>query len=261
MARSVAAGAVPALDGQCAAGQSRILLAHPPAGGAAHLSKAAGHAATGVHGVHHRGADRRAGRDHRRGVSQWDLGLRCQRGGPRGAFHAELLAWHHDDPADLGRVGLAAAVGLRAADRGLAAVARHYHYARVRAGQRDRGDPDAAHAERDADIAGSGLCADGARERAARVRRGDPARAAQRADPGGNAGCAGAWHAVFGRGADRAGVQHSRLWQDGGRCGVQPRLSGCAGGRAGDCVPLRDAEPVGRCAVRGDQSKAEGAHP
>ena len=131
--------------------------------------------------------------NHRCGVPQWFLGLRRQRGGPGGAIHAELLARHHDDPADLGAVGLAAAIGLRAADRGLAAVARHHHHAGVRAGQRDRGGPDAAYPQCDADVARSGLCADGARQRVARVRRGDPACAAQCTDPGGDAGCAGTW--------------------------------------------------------------------
>ena len=42
-------------------------------------------------------------------------------------------------------------------------------------------------------VAGSGLCAHGARQGTARVRRGAPPRAAQRADPGGDAGRAGAW--------------------------------------------------------------------
>ena len=46
--------------------------------------------------------------------------------------------------------------------------------------------------------------------------------------------------------------------QDDRRCGVQSRLSGGAGRRAGDGVSVCHAEPAGGCAVRGDQSEAEG---
>ena len=105
----------------------------------------------GIDGVRHRGADRRAGGHRRRGVPQRVLGLRRQRGRAGGPVHAEFLARHHADPADLGAAGLAAAVGLRAADRGLAAVARHHDHAGLRAGQRDRRGADAAYAECDAD--------------------------------------------------------------------------------------------------------------
>ena len=45
VARSLAAGAVPALDRQRAARRSRLLVAHPPAGGAACRTEAAGDAA------------------------------------------------------------------------------------------------------------------------------------------------------------------------------------------------------------------------
>ena len=173
-------------------------------------AEAAGDAAARRDGVRHRGADRRAGGHRRGGVPQPVLGLPRQRHRAGRAVHAELLARHHADPAGVGEPGLAAAVGLRAADRGLAAVARDHDHAGLRAGQRDRGDPDAAYAQRDADRAGPGLRAHRARQGPARVRRRAAPRAAQRADPGGDAGRAGARHAAVRRGADRAGVQHSR---------------------------------------------------
>ena len=48
------------------------------------------------------------------------LGLRRQCGGTGRTVHADVLARHHADPAGVGRSRLAAAVGLCAADRGLA---------------------------------------------------------------------------------------------------------------------------------------------
>ena len=53
-----------------------------------------------------------------------------------GPLDAELLARHHADLPVLGAARLAAGLGLRAADRGLAAEPRHHHHAGLRARQR-----------------------------------------------------------------------------------------------------------------------------
>ena len=132
-------------------------------------AEAAGDAAARRHGVRHRGADRRAGRRARGGEAQHGSGTMSPT--PIG------LAGLSTPNFWLGimlillvsvRSRLAAAVGLCAADRGLAAVARHHHHAGLRAGQRDRRDPDAPHAQRHADGAGPGLRPHRARQGAAR---------------------------------------------------------------------------------------------
>ena len=168
--RSVA-GAISALDGQRVARRSRLFLAHPPAGAEPDRDQAAGDVAVVRHGVRIRGGDRRAGRDRRGSATESVLGLSRQRDRPRRLVDADLLAWHHVDPVGVGRSRLAAAIRLRAADRGLAAIAGDHDHAGLRAWQRDRRDPDAAHPRRDADRAGPGLCAHRARQGPAR----DPA--------------------------------------------------------------------------------------
>ena len=78
------------------------------------------------------------------------VGLRRQRVRAVGPFDAELLARHHADLPVLGAARLAAAVGLRAAHRGLAAKPRHHHHAGLRARQRDRRGADAPYPQRHA---------------------------------------------------------------------------------------------------------------
>ena len=89
-----------------------------------------------VDGDRHRALDRDHGRHHLGGEEGHRLGLRRQRVRAVGAVDAELLARHHADLPVLGAARLAAAVGLCAADRGLAAKPRHHHHAGLRARQR-----------------------------------------------------------------------------------------------------------------------------
>ena len=66
------------------------------------------------------------------------VGLRRERVRAVGPVDAELLARHHADLPVLGAARLAAALGLRAAHRGLAAKPRHHDHAGLRARQRHR---------------------------------------------------------------------------------------------------------------------------
>ncbi len=92
------------------------------------------------------------------------LGLRRQFVRAVGHLDAEFLARHHADLPVLDPARLAAGVGLCAADRGLARQPCLDHHAGLRARQRHRRDPDAAHPQRHAAGAGERLRAHRARE-------------------------------------------------------------------------------------------------
>ncbi|CAA9210813.1 MAG: ABC transporter, permease protein 1 (cluster 5, nickel/peptides/opines), partial [uncultured Craurococcus sp.] len=256
--RPAAAGAVPALGRPRGAGRFRLLLAHPRAGGGAHPREAAGDLPARGDGLRHRAADRHPGR-YRLGRAAGPAdGLAGQRRRALRHLDAEFLAWHHDDPALLGAARLAAALRLRAAQRGPGAEPGDDHHAGLRARLRHRRGADAAHAGGDAGGAGPGLCADGPRQGPRRAGGGGAACAAQRADPGGDARDDRVRAAAGGRGADGADLHHPRLRQADRRCGVQPGLPRGAGSRHGDRADLRRALARRRSPVHGGQPAAAG---
>src|SRR4029077_5465075 len=209
-------------------------------------------------GDRHRAVDWDYGRRHFGCLQGHDVGLRGERVRVVGAFDADLLARHHADLPVFGAARLAAALGLRAADRGLAAEPRHDHHAGLRARQCDRRGADAPHPQRDAAGAQQRLCAHRPRQGTAGALGDFEARDAQCAHAGDHARCAGIRHAAVGRGADRADLHHSGFRQADHRRRVQPRLCGGAGRRAGHRDDLYLTQPPRRRALRAGQSTAEG---
>ena len=135
-ARSADPGAIRLLDQGRAHRRSWRVDAHQAAGARPRAAEAARDDAACRDGDRHRALDRDHGRHHLGGAEGHRLGLRRQRVRAVGAVHAEFLARHHADLPVLGAARLAAAVGLCAADGGLAASLAHHHHAGLRARQR-----------------------------------------------------------------------------------------------------------------------------
>src|SRR5258708_6235295 len=239
-------------------GGLRGIAADEDASGRVDRAEIAGDDPTGVDGDRDRLPDRDSRRHRLGGEEGHRLGLWRESVCAVGHFDAEFLARDHADLPVLDRTRLAAGLRLCPAFRKLARQPCIHHHARLRAGQRHCGGPDAAHAERHVAGAGKRLCPHRPRQGPVRALGHPQARHAQRTDADHHARRARTRHLVVGRGADRADFFHTRFRQTDRRCRVQSRLCRRAGRRAGHGDHLHHAEPDRRHCVHPRQSAAEG---